>query len=111
MNRKQASYLHGVRKGSELGDWIHRLPITARVADTIFVHGGIPSSLLKSGELTAASLPFLNGERASLRSDEELEWAMNLLEVRLHFHSHSHSHLRMVPAHPEVMKKRAMIRV
>ncbi|KAL1514510.1 hypothetical protein AB1Y20_003609 [Prymnesium parvum] len=71
----QAAYLHGVRKGSELGEWLARRPVTARVADTLFVHGGVPPSLATRERVEA-----LEGEA---RGEAELEGTISeLLEYR-----------------------------
>lgn len=86
LERWQTSYLDGVRTGSALGDWLHRLPVTARWADTLFVHGGVPYSLLDHltpHGLEALNHPISQDGNPRLRSDEELEGPiLELTEVR-----------------------------
>lgn len=80
----QESYLDSVRTGSPLGDWMHRLPVTVRAADTLFVHGGLPFSLLHQHLRSREELEALNGEGGSpaLRSEEALGGTLHeLLEV------------------------------
>ena len=61
--RAQAAYLNAVSSGSVYGDWLEARPLTAVLADTLFVHGGVPASLAGAGGSlrTRADLAALNG--------------------------------------------------
>jgi hypothetical protein len=75
LQRWQAAYLAGVASGTELGGWLERRPLTAVLADTLFVHAGLPAALVGArgpfGSRDALSR--LNAELAAHATEDALD--------------------------------------
>lgn len=73
--RWQRAYLAGVSTGSKLGSWLESRPLTLVLADTLFVHGGVPAALVAGTRAPLGSqgaLRALNDEFATRSSESEL---------------------------------------
>ena len=73
LGRWQTAYLRGVSTRSPLGSWLHR-PLTAFLADTVFVHGGIAPGLLTRRLPATRSAPSRPLNSLAALSDLNTRW-------------------------------------
>ena len=74
LNAWQAAYMRGVGSQTSLGHFVHR-PLTAHLADTIFVHGGLAEDLLLTKQLPATpSAPARSLDSLEALADLNVRW-------------------------------------